>query len=136
MRRAAHEGFNVRASVAYQSIQEQQAVLLACDLLEDDNNWDEHIRRSVASTVLTVVYDWEPLRAGEDMGVVKRINDTMSRIVSAGTPGRYLVDIFPCLLRLPDWMAKWKRDGKEYFRKDTEMFERFMEDVDRKMVRS
>lgn len=30
------------------------------------------------------------------------------------------------MLHLPDWMAKWKREGLEWHRKDTEMFEGFI----------
>ncbi|KAE9386851.1 cytochrome P450 [Gymnopus androsaceus JB14] len=31
------------------------------------------------------------------------------------------------MLYLPNWMAKWKREGLEWHRKDTEMFEGFMD---------
>ena len=38
------------------------------------------------------------------------------------------------MLHLPDWMAKWKREGKEWFRMDTELFEGFQRDVEIKIV--
>lgn len=31
-------------------------------------------------------------------------------------------------------MAKWKREGLEYFTKDTKMFESFLSDVEERMV--
>lgn len=39
------------------------------------------------------------------------------------------------ILHLPDMLAKWKREGKEFFKKDTIMFEGLMDSVRMKMVR-
>ena len=133
MRRAAHEGFNVRASSAYQPLQEKESALLVSHMLRDPHNWDDNLKRSAASTVLSAVYGWLPIDNSAD-ALVTRINELMHRVVLACLPGAYLVEIFPAMLHLPEWMARWKREGRAWFRKDTAMFEGFMEDVRGKMV--
>lgn len=45
MRRAAHEGFNVRASTSYQPLQEKESALLVSHMLQDPNGWDDHLKR-------------------------------------------------------------------------------------------
>lgn len=58
----------------------------------------------------------------------------MHRLVRAALPGAYLVEIFPVMKRFPSWIAKWKREGLEWYAKDTEMFEGFLADVKGRMV--
>lgn len=133
MRRAAHEGFNIRASTAYQPLQEKESALLASHMLRNPMRWEEHLKRSAASTVLTAVYGWLPIDTSADT-LVTRINALAERIVHACAPGAYFVEIFPSMLYLPEWLAKWKREGRAWFRKDTNMFEGFFDEVAMKMV--
>ncbi|KAJ7122958.1 cytochrome P450 [Mycena epipterygia] len=128
LRKAAHEGLNVRASEAYQPLQEKEAAVLVDNLIKDPEAWDDHLKRSAASTVLTAVYGTRPIKSKDDP-LVTRINDLMHRLVRATLPGAFLVDIFPAMKRLPNWMAKWKREGLEWHRKDTLMFQEFMDGV-------
>lgn len=133
MRRAGHEGFNVRAAANYQPLQEKESALLALHCLQDPGNWDDHLKRSAASTVLCAVYGWLSIDKSSDP-FVDRINKLMHRLVYAALPGSFLVEIFPSMLYLPEWMAKWKREGRRWFEKDTKMFEDLLTDVQNKMV--
>ena len=45
MRRAGHEGLNIRASEIYQPLQERDAAMLVADLLRNPEVWDNHLRR-------------------------------------------------------------------------------------------
>lgn len=45
MRRAAHEGLNVRAAEKYKLLQEIEAARLVANLLHDPDNWDVHFKR-------------------------------------------------------------------------------------------
>ncbi|TDL16829.1 cytochrome P450 [Rickenella mellea] len=132
MRRAAHEGLNIRASETYQPLQEEESAVLVSNLLQEPDEWDDHLKRSAASTVLSAVYGLPPI-ASKDDPLVTRINDLMHRLVRAALPGAYLVEIFPIMLYLPSWMAKWKREGLEWHRKDSIMFEGFMDNVQKKV---
>lgn len=58
---------------------------------------------------------------------------------SAGaTPGKFLIDIFPSLKHIPDWMpgTAWKRFGKYYRARNIESRVRPYEHVRDQMVRS
>jgi len=132
LRRAAQEGLNVRASEKYQPLQQQEAAVLVTNMIREPESWDSHLRRSAASTVLSAVYGWPPIGKSSDP-LVNRINDLMHRLVRAALPGAFLVEIFPVMKYLPSWMAKWKREGLEWHRKDTEMFQDLMLDVEKQM---
>ncbi|KAF9463397.1 cytochrome P450 [Collybia nuda] len=146
MRRAVHEGLNVQAAEKYRPLQEIEASRLVNNLLRDPDNWDDHFggkiysvimsvrsnnhhHRSAASTVLCSVYGWNPIEPRDDP-VVQRINDILHRMARAALPGAYLVEFFPTMIYLPKWMAKWKREGLEWFAKDTKMFGDFLSDVE------
>lgn len=45
MRRATHEGMNVRAAEKYKPLQEIEAVRLVTNFLHDPDSWDGHFRR-------------------------------------------------------------------------------------------
>ena len=102
MRRAAHEGFSVRASTTYQPLQEKESALLASHMLRSPTRWNAHLKRSAASTVLSAIYGWLPIDNSADT-LVERINALAARIVRACLPGAYLVEIFPSMLYLPEW---------------------------------
>nr|F1SY62.1 RecName: Full=Cytochrome P450 monooxygenase 58 [Postia placenta Mad-698-R]BAK09406.1 cytochrome P450 [Postia placenta] len=133
LRRAGQEGLNVRASEKYQPLQESEARLLTTNMLREPAEWDAHLQRAAASSIASAVYAWPPLTKSDD-GLVHRIDELMRRLVMAGLPGRYLVEIFPIMKHLPTWMAKWKREGLEWHRRDTEMFEGFYDNVARFMA--
>lgn len=133
MRKAGHEGLNIRAAEAYYPLQEREAIVAAQGVLQDATDWDNQMKRCAASTVLTAVYGQKPIKSNDDPLVV-RINDLAHRLVRASLPGAFLVDIFPAMLHLPTWLAKWKREGLEWYRKDTEMFVDFYRDTKKRLV--
>lgn len=133
MRRAAHDGFNARASVSYQPLQEKESALLLSQMLKSPEAWEANVKRSAASMVLCSVYGWLPIDASAD-AFVKRIEQLMNRITYACLPGTYLVEFFPWMLKLPDWAASWKREGLKWFREDTRLLEGLMDEVEVKMV--
>ena len=59
---------------------------------------------------------------------------TMEAVNTTMAPGAFLVDTFPWMLHLPESIAKWKREGMERFRINTEMFESLLRSVKAKMA--
>ncbi len=78
----------------------KEAVLLACDLLDDPARWDRHFRRTAASTALSVIYGHPTLTSEQDH-IVVAINDLAEGLFTALCMGVYLVDFFPWLRYLP-----------------------------------
>ncbi|KAF7790535.1 hypothetical protein EIP86_001491 [Pleurotus ostreatoroseus] len=133
MRRAALEGFSSRAITAYHALQERHAAHFVRHMLEDPDSWDDHVRRSAASIVLSVVYGWPPIDATADP-VVEKITEIIQRIARSILPGAHLVDLIPFMAYIPDGMAKWKREAKAHFHQDSKFFEELFNDVKAKAL--
>ncbi|KAK7443505.1 hypothetical protein VKT23_015677 [Stygiomarasmius scandens] len=127
-RKTAHESLNTRVAPYVQPFQEREAATLALTMLNDPDNWDDHMKRSSASTILSVVYGFPPIKRSNDP-LIGRIMEHMHRNVEGGTTGQNLVEIFPILEYVPSWMAKWKRDAIHYCKEDTKFFEELMSTV-------
>jgi hypothetical protein len=62
--------------------------------------------------------------------------DVAHRITVACMPGSFLVDVFPVMKYLPEAIAPWKKEGMEWHRRDTAMFQELMDEVKNQMVGS
>ncbi|KAF5342840.1 hypothetical protein D9758_013372 [Tetrapyrgos nigripes] len=132
MRKAAHEGLNIRASEAYQPLQEKEAAVLVDNVLKDPNSWVDHLNSSAASTILTAVYGVESIKSKDDP-LVAQVNNCADRLTRASQPGAFLVEFLPIMKYLPEALAPWKKEGNEWYRKDTAMFQGFLDDVQSKV---
>lgn len=83
--------------------------------------------------MLSAIYGYPPIESKDDP-IVEKINAISNRLVRAALPGAYLVDTFPAMRHIPEWMAKWKREGMQHHRDDTVMFESFLSDIENKLV--
>ncbi|KAF7374028.1 hypothetical protein MSAN_00283400 [Mycena sanguinolenta] len=128
MRRVAQEALSKNFTHKFHAIQAKEAILLTHSLLVDPTPWDSHLRRTTASTLLSMVYDTPPLISEKDPRII-RVNDFMERLGRAGYPGAYLVEYFTWMRYLPSWMAKWKRDVLEQSKIDDAMFRGLFNEV-------
>jgi len=103
MRRAAHEALTKRAVQNYYPIQTKEAAILASSLVSSSADVDlpKHFHRAGVSTIMSIVYDYPTLQSENDPAV-KNIEDFVLRVSNAMTPGRYLVDIFPWMMYIPE----------------------------------
>ena len=103
MRRAAHEALTKRAVQDYQPIQTKEATILVSSLLRpsSDLNHDRHFKRVAASTIMSIVYDYQTIMSEHDH-VLEGIERCLNRIVHASTMGSYFVDIFPWMKHIPE----------------------------------
>ena len=108
MRRVAHEALTKRVVQTYHPILTKEATILVSSLLERSANLkqDGHFHRRVASTIMSVVYDY-PTVMSDDDHAVKGIIKYNDRLSHAGNIGSYLVDIFPWMNYIParSWLS-------------------------------
>ncbi|KAJ7818071.1 cytochrome P450 [Mycena olivaceomarginata] len=144
LRRAAHDGLTRQVSASYTPIQEREASILVKSMIEQPSLWDQNLRRkaffainfhllivasrSAASGLLGIVYGLPSLDSTDDP-LITRVDDFIRRLVRATLPGAFLVEIFPVMKRLPSWMAKGKKEGLEWHRKETILFQGIMNDA-------
>lgn len=133
MRRAAAECFSFRSSQRYQPLQENEAAILVSNLVKDPTNWETYVRRTAASTVLSITYGWAPLVDTSKDALVDRINGFVPRVARACKPGAHFVEVFPWMLRLPMWLTPWRSEMLDWHRKDSELFEGLLREVEEKM---
>ncbi|KAN0124436.1 cytochrome P450 monooxygenase [Russula decolorans] len=122
MRKAANEKLGTSSVKGFYETQIKEAVLQACDLLDESARWDRHFRRAAASMSLSAVYGYPTLTSEQDHVVVV-VNEFAERIFKAVYMGAHLVEFFPWLRHLPSSLAKWKRDAEAWYRQDSAMFE-------------
>lgn len=137
MRRADHEALGGEAITNYHPIQITESLLLTSSLLNTPNSWDAHIRKSAASTIMSMVYSHPPIKGEGDGGeAVVRINDFVERIVKAAYPGAHFVEFFTWMKFIPEWFpgARWKRSALGWYRRDSEFFLRLYGDVVKRVV--
>ena len=111
MRKAVHEGLSKPVAETFKDPQLNEALLLASGLLAQPAMWDNHLRRTAASAVMSVTYDTAPIVSELD-SKVKVINDFVARLTRAALPGAHFVEFFPWMRRIPNrWgiscMRRW-----------------------------
>jgi len=94
MRKAANERLNKDSVKAFHETQMTGAVLLAYNWLVDSKQWDQHLRRCTAFTMLSIIYG-HTTRTPESDHAIDTSEDFAKRISRAAYPGAYLVEFFP-----------------------------------------
>jgi hypothetical protein len=100
MRKAASEEFVKNSVKQFYETQTTEAVLLSSDSLARPAQWDQNLRRSAASMVLSVVYG-HPTITSEKDHTIDLINDFADRLSRAAYPGTYLVEFFHWMRYIP-----------------------------------
>jgi hypothetical protein len=101
---------------------------------------------------MSILYDYPTLETENDK-TLKEIYAFLDRLSNAATPGAHLVEVFSWMIHIPDRsvlisigdfshvsrkgisFAKWKREGKQYFKQHTRMFETLFNNVRDEVVR-
>ena len=100
MRKAVHEGLSKPVAESFKDPQLNEAILLTSGLLAEPAMWDNHLRRTAASVVMSVTYDTPPIVSELD-SKVKAINDFVARLTRAALPGAHFVEFFPWMRHIP-----------------------------------
>ena len=99
MRRASHEALSKVVVQRYHPIQTKEATILVSALLESPENRDQHIRRTTASTIMSIVYDHPTLISGQDKGVQEIDRNGVSKTRAALRTS--LFEFFPWMTYVP-----------------------------------
>ncbi|KAI0269698.1 cytochrome P450 [Russula aff. rugulosa BPL654] len=129
MRKAANEKLSTSSVKEFYDTQMKEAIVQACDLVDEPARWDRHFRRTAASATLSIVYGHPTLTSEQDH-IVRVINDFSERLFHAMGTGAHLVEFFPWLRHFPSSLAKWKRDAEALYKQDSKMFEGLLHTVE------
>lgn len=129
-RKFTHNVTMPTVAATYIPIQEEEALRVVHDLLQDHSKYEMLFERYAASLIMRLNYGIT-LRTGQEPEL-KRIVQVNHQLERVASPGVYLVDTFPWLMRLPDWLAPFKREGKRLHAEEYNLFTELVKDVARR----
>ncbi|KAL4912532.1 cytochrome P450 [Aspergillus aurantiobrunneus] len=117
-RKLLHSALTPRALENYKSLQEAESARLCHQLLQNAEQFEALFDRLTASIVFAISYGHRV----DDMlsPVVRQRLEFMQYVAGLNVPGAYLVESFPILKYLPDWIAPWKAEIKRRGRIEAE----------------
>uniref|UniRef100_A0A5K1K2P8 Cell surface hydrophobicity-associated protein n=1 Tax=Ganoderma boninense TaxID=34458 RepID=A0A5K1K2P8_9APHY len=91
-------------------MQEQETHRLMLRMLRDPKNFYRHPRESTGALILRLAYGYEVAASSADAGtgdaLVRAVEVAMQGFAKASEPGAFLVDNFPALRHVPEWILR------------------------------
>ncbi|KAG5638109.1 hypothetical protein H0H81_001787 [Sphagnurus paluster] len=112
----------------YESVQESEALILVENLLKEPTKPAFHISRFSSSIIFALTYGG---RITDND--INDIITVLSNFIRNALPGAHLVDTFPLLDKLPDFLSPWRRQALDNGRDELKLFGRLTGDVKKKM---
>lgn len=123
---------NNQITKTYRPFMQVEGYLLADSLMKAPSMWNDHIKRSAASFIMSVVYGTKSMRTSTDPTLIT-LHKFLRRSLGAAA-GKYWVEFFHFLEYMPRWLAPWRVEAEEWFKTDSKMFEGFYNQVKKRMV--
>lgn len=101
-RRMIQQYFNSRAIISYRPLQEYEVRKLLEDLRIDPQAYRRHVKRFIASVILTAAYGYQV--ASADDPFIELVERVTKMVLGPGLPGSSLVDYFPFLRYIPSFL--------------------------------
>ncbi|KAF8217503.1 cytochrome P450 [Mycena galopus ATCC 62051] len=120
-RAAFHQMLQPRAVGGYEGMQLSESLRLLVDLVRGPNDYYHHFLRFPASLVFALSYGQPLDDDGKDLAELQEIAIPFVKDI---TPGAHLVDSFPILDLLPDFLSKWRVEAKQKHRRELEFYGR------------
>ncbi|KAG6907496.1 hypothetical protein DXG01_008691 [Tephrocybe rancida] len=111
----------------YQDMQSLESKITLCDILEQPQHHLRHIERFAASVITTVTYGRRV--NSTDEWIVKENLQATNFFVNANIPGKYLVEAWPWLLKLPRRLQWFRQEAEERCRRDTHLYMHLLNDA-------
>lgn len=99
-------------------MQYKESLRLLVDLVNSPVEFYKHCARFPASLVFTLTYGKGLGDDGRDLAEVQSIFTTFIRDVA---PGAHLVDTFPLLDLLPDFLSPWRAEARQKHQRELEV---------------
>jgi cytochrome P450 len=97
------------------------------DLLRDPSQYELWFHRYASGLIFRIGYG-KAIRTGKEEHA-QRILEVVHTVERIASPGSYLVDSLPFLKYLPEWMAPFKREGRQLHERELNLFRTLLRDV-------
>ncbi|KAL4878052.1 cytochrome P450 [Aspergillus karnatakaensis] len=130
-RRLMHQLTMPVAADSYQPVQDYESKKLLVSLLQDPAGYEKWFEQYASGVILRVGFGkW--LESADQIERIIRVNHNLERVAS---PGAYLVDSFPILAHLPEFLAPFKREGRRLHEEELGLFRELQADVRNELQR-
>ncbi|KAF9467168.1 cytochrome P450 [Collybia nuda] len=126
-RKVLHIGFHSRRAETYKEIQSLESKVMIHQVLSDPKNYERHLQRFAASVVTSVTYGRRVNSVDE--WIVKENMEAMD----CSIPGKYLVESWPWLLKLPRSLQWFRREPEQRRQRDITFLMHLFNDVKTRM---
>ena len=126
VRKLMHQLTNASVATTYQRLQEEESLRAVRDLLRDPEKYEAVLERYSAGLILRLAYS-KPILTGEEP-FVRRIMAVVHAVERVASPGAYLVDTFPILMKLPAFLAPFKREGEALHSEEIDLFRHLLKE--------
>ncbi|KAK7052571.1 cytochrome P450 [Favolaschia claudopus] len=129
-RGAFHNMLQPKAIGGYEHYQHMESLRLLVDLVKTPTDFYHHIQRFPASLIFRLAFGVSLSDDNKDLDTAIQI---FSTFVKNLTPGMHLVDTFPILDMLPDFLAPWRARAKKEHEREIELYGRLSMQVKARM---
>jgi cytochrome P450 len=125
-RKLMHQLCQPTAAATYEPTQVLESARMLHDLVNKPEEYEEWFMRYSSGLIFRIGF-------GKVMGnsnqMMKRIFGVVHSVERVASPGSYLVDTFPLLMYLPDWLAPFKRELKSLHAEELDVMRTLLNDT-------
>jgi len=123
-RKMIHNLLNIKTAVEYIPFQELELRQMIFDMARKPDAYHDHVRRYSTSLTTSIAFGWRSV-AFHDPDV-KAIYDGFEEFAVASQVSASMLDYFPVLRNLPDFMNPAKRKGKQLHKEEIALYKSYM----------
>lgn len=125
-RKLMHQLCQPSSAVKYQPTQILESTRMLEDLILNPKDYERWFMRYSAGLIFRIGFG---KILEENDPLLDRIFHVVHTVERVASPGAYLVDTFPWMLNLPDWMAPFKRELKGLHNQELDVMRGLLEDT-------
>lgn len=126
-----HRILQSAAAKTYEDTQAKESLQALRDLIRDPDKYEICFTQYSGGVISRLGFAKKPVRNDP---TIKRAIAVVHNVERVASPGAYLVDSFPWLLHLPDWMAPFKRELKQLHAEELDLFRGLLADSEARLA--
>lgn len=123
-----HSLARVKMAESYQPTQILESTRLLYSLVQQPDNYEGWLERYSSGLIFRLGFG--KVMENHNNPTLKRLLKVVHELERIASPGQYLVDTFPFLMYLPDWVAPFKKELKQLHREELQLFQSLLTDVE------
>ena len=128
-RKLMHSLTREKMAESYQGTQILESTRLLYDLIRQPDNYEGWFERYSSGLIFRLGFG--KVVENHDDPTLKRIMEVVHHVERVASPGQFMVDTFPFLMYLPEWLAPFKSELKRLHAEELSLFRGLLKDVEK-----